>query len=139
MKITVTVDTVLPIEERQGANGAFRFRKVWARDLSNSQYPETLEFTFSGSTIDYPTSVEPGDQVEVDYAISGRKWSKEGKEGVFMSLRAWSIRKIAQVAAEPAPAPQQPAPSAQPAGFYPSPNQTPIVQSQQPPTQELPF
>lgn len=94
MKITVTVDTIFQQEERHGANGSFKFRKVWAKDLSNEKYPETLEFTFSGQAIDYPTNVVVGEEVEIDYAISGRQYTKDNKTSVFMSLRAWGIRKV---------------------------------------------
>jgi len=99
MKITVTVYTVFPPEnkaytKKDGTPGTFSSRRVWVEDTSNPDYPEFLELTFTGRSIDYATAVDVGDVVEVECALSGRKYTKNGKEGVFMSIRAWNIRKV---------------------------------------------
>lgn len=128
MEIQVTVTDIFPVETRSyttkdGKPGTFSSRKVWGVDNSNPNYPEHLEFTFTGKAIDYPTAVEPGDIVLVDCALSGRQYTKDGKTSLFMSIRAWGIKKIGQTLPPPA-----------------DPNEgSNMYGTVQPPAQDLPF
>lgn len=111
MKLQVTVTDIFPIENRpytkkDGTPGNYCFRNVWVEDHSNPEYPESIELTFSGRTVDYPNAVDAGDVVEVECAISGRKYTKvenaltgekytkDNNRGIFMTIRCWSIRKM---------------------------------------------
>lgn len=99
MKLQVTVTDIFPIENRpytkkDGTPGSFSSRKVWVEDKSNPEYPESIELTFTGAGMSYPDAVDTGDVVEVECAVSGRKYTKDGKTSIFMSVRCWSIRKM---------------------------------------------
>lgn len=99
MKLQVTVTDIFPVENRpytkkDGTPGSFSSRRVWVEDHSAPEYPESLELTFTGRTMDYPNAVDVGDVVEVECAVSGRKYTKDGKTSIFMSLRCWNIRKM---------------------------------------------
>lgn len=129
MKITAKVQQVFPVEAfPTRAGGQFQKRVVWAVDESNSQYPNPLEFEFTGQAISTPDRLQPGMQVEFECAIQGNEWSKDGRTARSIRLRAWGAQVLGMAQQpynpqHPQPvqyAPQQPAyPQPQPGGGHP--------------------
>lgn len=117
MKITAKVQTVFPIESiptRTG--GTFQKRVVWALDESNVQFPNPLEFEFSGNGLAAPDRLQPGMVVEFECAIQGNEWTTQaGKQGRSLRLRSWGANVVGMV--QPQYNPQQPQPMLQPGPY----------------------
>lgn len=55
-------------------------------------YPNTWELELLDSKCGLIDDYQAGDYIICKVDIIGRKWSKDGKSGVFNSLKCWEIR-----------------------------------------------
>ena len=76
--------------------------KFWCDIDKDSPFPSMAEFQFFGDKLNV-SNLKKGDEIEVSFNISGRKWEKDGRKGFIQSLNAWKIEQAAQ---RPAPMPQ---------------------------------
>lgn len=72
--------------------GSFQLRKFIIQE-TQSRYPSTFEITLSGDGVDSIESYGLGELIVVEGYIKGRSYTtKEGKEGVWLSISATEIR-----------------------------------------------
>jgi len=72
--------------------GNFEKRVCWVEE-TEGEYPNTYSLEFWQGDCNKLDSYKPGDAVSCKVDIRGRKWTKNGKEGVINTLKCWSISK----------------------------------------------
>ena len=61
---------------------------------TDAQYPQVVKFELFQDKTRSIDKYSVGDKIEVNCNIRGRKWEKNGNENYFVSLNAWSIKKL---------------------------------------------
>lgn len=84
-----TIKTIFPAE----VYGSFEKRVFWLQEL-DAQYPNTWALEMHQGECNNLDKYQPGDKVECHVDIKGRRWEKNGKEGVINTLKVWRINKI---------------------------------------------
>lgn len=75
-----------PFEYAEGKT----IHKFWVDVDTDTQYPSIAEFNFFNNKVDI-SQLKAGDEITVNFNISGRKWEKDGKSGFNQSLIVWKI------------------------------------------------
>ena len=82
-------------------------------DDQKPEYPNYCEFEFTKDSCDKLDQFRVGQEVKIQWSLSGRIWEGNGKgPKVFNTLKGWRI-ELMQEAAPSQPAPAQSAPPAQ--------------------------
>ncbi len=94
-----------------GQNG-FRKRPIvllLKGDSENSQYPNYCEFEFTKDSCDKLDTYRVGQEVKIQWSLSGRVWEGNGKgPKVFNTLKAWRIELTGEAPRETPPAQSAP-------------------------------
>lgn len=69
-------------------------RRFWVDITDKPEYPNTPEFQLINDKVNLTEPLKPGDNVEVSFSLSGRKWEKDGKKGVNTNLNAYAIQRV---------------------------------------------
>ncbi len=110
-KITLSgvITDIFPAE----VYGNFEKRVVWIKETTD-QYPQTYAIEFAQGNCNKLDRFKPGEEVKIWIDIRGRRYEKNGKEGVINSLQGWRIDSIAASPTVKATTPHAaPAPAAQ--------------------------
>lgn len=110
MEITGKFLGATTIEEVGSKN--YKVRKFYIDITDNPQYPNTPEFTLGGDkNVGKIDGFAAGTDIKVKFEIQGKKYvsKKDGSEGVFTTLNAWSVEAVSSATA------MTPAPAAKPA------------------------
>jgi single-stranded DNA-binding protein len=84
-KITEKFDT-------QTIKETFKKREFVLEFAENPQYPEFIKFELIQSNCEQLDSINPGDEVIVNFNLKGRKWTDpKGEVKYFNSLQAWRV------------------------------------------------
>lgn len=89
---------VLKVEEEKtfGSNG-FRSRNLVIE--KDGEYPKPILFEFIQDNCDKLNGINPGDEVEISFNLSGREWiNPQGETKYFNSIQGWKIDKTANEA-----------------------------------------
>jgi hypothetical protein len=104
-------------------------RDFWIDCTTNPDWPNTPQFELKGEEkCALADGLAKGQEVEVFFNLEGRKWEKDGKRGVYNTVRAWRIVVVERTNAVNANRP------AAPASVVPGP--APITAGQE---EDLPF
>jgi len=94
MILTGLIHTIFPEESHTGNSGkTFRKTIVWLQEI-NVQYPNTWSIEFWNDDAKALKGYSTGALVNINYAVLGRKGSKNGQEYVFNTIRGLSITKL---------------------------------------------
>ena len=110
MKVT---GKLLEIKETQQVSDSFKKRSFVLEYAENPQYPEYVSFELIQERCSLLDNFQPGQEVEVNFNLKGRKWvNPEGETRYFNSLQAWRIdtAQPARQVPETAPPAQSPTP-----------------------------
>ena len=114
--------------------GNFEKRVAWVQE-TDVQYPNTFALEFHQGDANILDNFVPGDVVKCSVDLRGRKWSKNGKEGVMNTLKCWKMERLGQAKVPPS--------TRQQTGGIPPKNQPQQPQGGQPPVvgpdDDLPF
>ena len=119
------ITDIFPVE----TFGNFEKRVFWLKETDAERFPEHYSVECHQGDVNILDNFKTGQHVKVQIDIRGKKWSKNGKDSVFVTLKAWKI--------ETADASN----SSQPASAQASRNQNsaPTTQSIDEPLDDLPF
>ena len=101
--IKATVHDIEPTKEF-GKNG-FQKRSMILVQGADSKYPNFIPIEFTRDLIGIPDGFNVGDEVEVGYRLSGRRWRMDESSEVryFLSCEGLWVRPAAPAAAPEAP------------------------------------
>lgn len=80
---------------------SFRKREFILEKIENingNDYTDHIKFQLTQDRCGLVDAFQPGEQLQVQFNIRGRKWEKEGNVNYFTNLEAW---KISRAASEP--------------------------------------
>lgn len=91
--MTITIQGVIvdifPVE----TYGNLNKRVVHLQEI-DVQYPNFWSVEFLQTNVNVPDNYVPGDIVKVQADLRGRKWAKNGKEGVITSINGWRMERV---------------------------------------------
>lgn len=61
---------------------------------TNEEYSQCILLQFTNNNIDRLDYINVGDNVEVQYNLKGRGYSKNGKTRYFNTIEGWYIKKV---------------------------------------------
>lgn len=112
MEIKAKIEKIFPTQQ---VTGTFRKREFVVEFAENPQYPEYVKFECIQDKCDQLDSFSPGQMVNVNFNLKGRKWTDpQGVEKYFNSLQAWRITPEAEAAAPAGGTPPPPAANDEP-------------------------
>lgn len=79
------------VEERPYQDKVYKSRKF--RVKTQEQYPQVFEMEVAEAKMSMLDSYKVNDQVIAHINLRGREWSKDGKDGVFMSMQCWKLER----------------------------------------------
>jgi hypothetical protein len=93
-----------PIKTVEGKST--RYRSFWLDCTDNPEFPNTPEFNLLNDKCDLVENIKPGDYMNVQFNINGRKWEKTDdngfvKKGVNTTLSVWKLELIQYTAPTP--------------------------------------
>ncbi len=83
------------------------FRKrLLVLEQENGRFPNFIPIDFTGNNCDTIDNLKPGDEIEVTYRLSGRKWQRDPQSEVkfFLSAEAVGFKKVGGVSGGGSPA-----------------------------------
>ena len=87
-KIIEIFDTVAVSEK-------FKRRAFVLEFAKNPKYPEVVQFELNQDKCKLIDGISIGDEVEVEFDVSGRKWvDPKGVAKYFNTLKAWKIQRL---------------------------------------------
>lgn len=69
----------------------FTKRVFWLRQPDTERYPEHWQLELTGDDWKRIDAFKVGDRLDCEVLVRGRKWSKNGKDGVMVSLKCIGI------------------------------------------------
>lgn len=96
------------IEKYEAVQVTDRFRKrefviEYSESAGSSEFVENIKFQLTQDRCDLIDSLQPGDEVKINFNIKGRRWEKDGKVSYFNNLEAWKIESQGAPAEVPPP------------------------------------
>ena len=80
----------------------FTVRQFWIE--TEDRFPQMIAFQLVNDRCDLIEKHPIGTMLRVHFDIGGRKWSRDGKESVFVTLTAWKLENVHAQQAVPEPA-----------------------------------
>lgn len=77
-----------------GKNNDYQIRKFYVDVSRNPEYPSPVEFQLTQDNCVKVDNLKPNQKVEVFFNLEGRKYEKDGKTGVFNTIKAYKIDVI---------------------------------------------
>lgn len=85
--ITGTITDVFPVEHI----GNFKKRIFWIAETVEASTPQVYQVECWNADVDMPAKEKTGQPLKFHIEIRGKKWEKNGKAGIFNTLRCVMI------------------------------------------------
>ena len=93
IKVSGTITKVFDILKFKKSDGSiFEKRLFWLEDKSD-KYPNEYQMELWLSDCSMLDNYKVGDYVTTYIDLKGKKWEKDGKEGITNTLKCWNIEK----------------------------------------------
>tara|TARA_R100000426_G_C4808664_1_gene105539 strand:- start:338 stop:679 length:342 start_codon:yes stop_codon:yes gene_type:complete len=83
---------LLKVFDEQQVSASFAKREFVIE--TDDQYPQVVKFELVQDKTRLIHNYSVGDKIKVNFNVRGRRWEKNGNENYFVSLQAWSIKKL---------------------------------------------